>query len=87
LFASITYTTSTTYEQAVALLQSVGQTPYPWTCDDPSMPTPPPAEQQRAAYAASYQLLVSYPRDDQLNQLAASPQVRSVDVATLSMCP
>jgi hypothetical protein len=87
LFASITYTTSTPYEQAVSLLQAVGQTPYPWTCDDPLTPTPPSIEQQGAAYAASHQLLISYPRDDQLTQLAASPQVRSVDVATLYMCP
>jgi hypothetical protein len=87
LFASITYAPSTAYDQAVSLLRSVGQTPYPWTCDDPRAPIPPPAEQQRAAYASSHQLLVSYPSDDQLNRLAALPQVRSVDVAILYMCP
>ena len=87
LFARITFTTSTTYNQAVAILTAAGGSPYPWTCDDPRTPTPPPLAQLRAAFASSHQLLVSYPSDSLLNQLASSSQVVSVDAASLYMCP
>jgi len=87
LFARITFTTSTTYEQAVAILTAAGDSPYPWTCDNPRTPTPPPLAQLRAAFASSYQLLVSYPSDSLLNQLASSSQVVSMDAAPLFMCP
>ncbi len=87
LFARITFTTPTTYDQAVAILTAAGDTPYPWTCDDPRTPTPPSLAQQRAAFASLHQLLVSYPSDSLLNQLASSSQVVSVDAAPLYMCP
>jgi hypothetical protein len=87
LFASVTFTGATTYEQAVALLSEAGTIPYPWTCDDPRTPVPPPPDQLRAAFASSHQLLLSYPMDDQVNRLAASTLVLSVDVAPLYMCP
>ncbi len=87
LFARITFTTSTTYEQAVAILTAAGDSPYPWTCDNPRSPTPPPLAQLRAAFASSHQLLVSYPSDSLLNQLASTSQVVSVDAVPLFMCP
>jgi len=87
LFASVTFTGATTYEQAAALLGEDGTTPYPWICDDPRTSVPPPPDQQRAAFAASHQLLLSYPTDDQLNRLASSALVLSVDAAHLYMCP
>ena len=87
LFARITFTTPTTYDQAVAILTAAEGSPYPWTCDDPRTPTPPPLAQLRAAFASSHQLLVSYPSDSLLNQLASLSQVVSVDAAPLSMCP
>ena len=87
LFARITFTTSTTYEQAVAILTAAGDSPYPWTCDDPRTPTSPPLAQLHTAFASSHQLLVSYPSDSLLNQLASSSQVVSVDAVPLFMCP
>ena len=87
LFASVTFTSATTYEQAVALLSEAGTTSYPWTCDDPRTPVPPPPDQLRAAFASSHQLLLSYPMDDQLNRLASSALVLSVDATPMSMCP
>ena len=87
LFARVTFTTSTTYDQAVAILTAAGDSPYPWTCDNPRTPTPPPLAQLRAAFASSHQLLVSYPSDSLLNQLASSSQVVSVDAVPLFMCP
>jgi hypothetical protein len=87
LFARITFTTSITYDQAVAILTAAGDSPYPWTCDNPRTPTPPPLAQLRAAFASSHQLLVSYPSDSLLNQLASSSQVVSVDAVPLFMCP
>jgi hypothetical protein len=41
-FARITFTTSTSYDQARALLASVGQTPFPWACSDLYFGTPTP---------------------------------------------
>lgn len=87
LFASVTFTSATTYEQAVALLSEAGTTSYPWTCDDPRTPVPPPPDQLRAAFATSHQLRLSYPTDDQLNRLASSALVLSVDATPMSMCP
>ena len=87
LFARITFTTSTTYNQAVAILTAAGGSSYPWTCDNPRTPTPPPLAQLRAPFASSHQLLVSYPCDSLLNQLASSSQVVSVDATPLFMCP
>ncbi len=87
LFASVTFTGATTYEQAVAVLREAGVTPYPWTCDDPRTPVPPPPDEQRAAFAASHQLRLSYPTDDQLNRLPSSALVVPVDAAVVYMCP
>ena len=33
-FVRVTFTAATTYDQARALLTSVGQIPYPWACSD-----------------------------------------------------
>jgi hypothetical protein len=71
------------YDEAVALLR---EHLYPWTCDDPRSPTPPPADQQRASFAVTHALLVSYPTWDELTRLAASPQVVSIDGVALYQC-
>ncbi|HEU5367905.1 MAG TPA: hypothetical protein VFU69_05560 [Ktedonobacterales bacterium] len=41
-FARVTFTTATTYEQARALLTSIGTVPYPWACSDLYFGTPSP---------------------------------------------
>jgi hypothetical protein len=87
LFASITFTPSTTFDQAVAILKAAGQTPYPWICDDPRTPVPPSLAQQRTEFLSSHQLRLSYPNDNQLNQIASSPQVVSVDPYPAYICP
>ena len=87
LFVSITFTTSTTFDQAVAILKTAGGTPYPWTCDDPRTPVPPSLAQQRADFLSSHQLRLSYPDDNQLQLIASSPQVASVDPYPAYMCP
>jgi hypothetical protein len=84
LFASITFTSATTFDQAVAVL---GGALYPWTCDDPPTPVPPSPADQRAAFTGSHMLLVSYPTWDHLVQIAASPLVVSVDGTSLYQCP
>ena len=84
LFVRITFTPSTTYEQAVAIL---GQDPYPWTCDDPRTPVPPSPAEQAATFASSHTLIVESPAWDVLTRIAASPQVISVDGAALYQCP
>jgi hypothetical protein len=84
LFASITFTSTTTYDQAYAILR--GHV-YPWTCDEPrSNDSPPPAE-QLANFAAWHSLLMSYPTWDELVRIAASPQVVSVEGTPLYPCP
>lgn len=40
-FVRVTFTAATTYDQARALLASVGQIPYPWTCSDLSVDSTP----------------------------------------------
>jgi hypothetical protein len=84
LFAGITFTPTTTYEQAITIL---GRPLYPWTCDEPRTSTPPPLAEQQTAFAASHTLLISYPTWGQLTQIAASPQVVSVDGTPLYPCP
>ena len=84
LFARIAFTPATTYEQAVII---VGRDPYPWDCDEPRTPVPPPLAERRAAFTASHMLLISYPVWDQLIQIASSPQVVSVDGTPLYPCP
>jgi CRISPR/Cas system endoribonuclease Cas6 (RAMP superfamily) len=86
LFVQISFTKNTTYEQAVALLQQVGAFPYPWNCDDPRNPTPPTTAQQQANFSSSHSLLFSYPTQAQLNTLAASDLVSSIDAVALVMC-
>jgi hypothetical protein len=88
LFVRITFTDATTYAQAVAILESgpSGEGPDPWGCDDPRTPTPPPPNVQEAVYNASHTLLLSYPTWDELLWAASSPQVVSVDAATVYMC-
>ncbi len=41
-FARVTFTAATTYEQARALLTSIGTVPYPWACSDLYFGTPTP---------------------------------------------
>ncbi len=103
-FVRVTFTAATTYDQARALLTSVGQIPYPWACSDlyfdgtPSpaagqysvrpVTTPPPSAEQDTpeAYAASHQFLVPYPTEQQMNQIAASDAVVSLDAVRLPAC-
>lgn len=87
LFASVTFTTSSTYDQAVAALNAAGEDLYPWNCDDPRTPTPPTVSQQRTAFASSHVLFISYPNLPGLDKLASSPQVLSIDPQVLFMCP
>jgi hypothetical protein len=83
LFVSVAFTPATTFDQAVAALAGVL---YPWTCDDPRTPVPPSLDEQRANFAGTHTLLISYPTWDRLLQIAASPLVVSVDGAALYQC-
>jgi hypothetical protein len=83
LFARITFTPTTTYDQAVAILD---HDPYPWNCDDPRTPIPPSLAEQRAAFASLHTLLISYPGWELLKRIASSPRVTSVDGIALYMC-
>jgi hypothetical protein len=87
LFVRVTFTSATTFDQATAILQSAGQAPYPWTCDDPRTPTPPSLDEQRAAFNASHYLFISYAQDSSLNQIASDGRVLSIDAAPMFMCP
>ena len=89
LFVRITFTSSTTYEQAVSILESgpSARAPYPWNCDEPRSPTPPPLPDRQAAYDASHSLLLSYAVWDELVWLASSSQVVSVDGTYVYPCP
>lgn len=84
LFIRVLFTPATTFEQAVAI---VGGNPYPWDCDAPRTPVPPSLAEQRAAFAASHILYLSYPGQNQLIQIASSPQVVSVVGVALFQCP
>jgi hypothetical protein len=89
LFVRITFTPPTTYEQAVAVLETGpgARPPYPWPCDEPPSPTPPPLSDRQAAYAATHTLLISYPVWDELIWIASAPQVVSVDGTYVYPCP
>jgi hypothetical protein len=81
LFASILFTPSTTYGQAVAI---IGEPPYPYSCDGvPRTPEPTP----ETTFASSHYLLVSYQTSNSLLHLASSPCVVSVDGTPLYPCP
>jgi hypothetical protein len=84
LFASITFTADTTYDQAQAILH---RHVYPWTCDEPRSNEPPPIAELLANFAAGHYLLMSYPTWDELMRIAASPQVVSVEGTPLYPCP
>lgn len=84
IFARITFTPGTTYDQAIALLP---QDPYPWSCDDPATPIPPPPSALRASFDATHTLLVSYPQWDRLTVLARSPRVALIEGTALYPCP
>jgi hypothetical protein len=84
LFASITFTSDTTYDQAIAILR--GHV-YPWTCDEPRSDEPPPLAVLQANFAKWHGLLMSYPVWDELVRIASSPQVVSVDGTSLYPCP
>lgn len=84
LFARITFTSSTTYEQAVGILE---REPYPWDCDEPRSFVPPPLAERRAAFSGSHTLLISYPTWEELQRIASSAQVISVDGTPLYPCP
>jgi hypothetical protein len=87
LFVQITFTNDTTYDQAAALLQQVGSFPSLWNCDDPPRnATPPTPAQQRAGFDSGHTLLISYPTQDQLNTLAQSDLVTSIDAIGVTMC-
>jgi hypothetical protein len=81
LFASILFTPSTTYAQAVVI---IGGPPYPYSCDGvPQTPEPPP----QTIFAATHYLLVSSQTWDSLLHLASSPQDISVTGTPLYPCP
>jgi hypothetical protein len=84
LFASVTFTTDTPYDQAVAILR--GHV-YPWTCDEPRSNIPPPLSVQQANFGAWHGLLMSYPTWDELLRIASAPQVVSVEGTPLYPCP
>lgn len=94
LFVRVTFTPTTTYQQAVAIVQN-GPTPahvYPWTCDDPRTPTPPSDADLRAAFEGSasfkgaHSVLLSYAPWDAITRIAASPQVVSIEPDALYQC-
>lgn len=87
LSVSVTFTASTTYDQAVTAFKAAGENLYPWNCDDPRTPTAPSVSQQRITFASSHMLFIFYPTFPELDTLAASPQVLSIDPYPLSMCP
>jgi hypothetical protein len=82
-FETVTFTPSTTFEQAVAIL---GSAPYPWDCDDPRTPVPPTTNAQRAAFSTSHTLFIEYASWNRLTHIASSPQVISVDGTALYQC-
>jgi hypothetical protein len=84
LFASVTFTVDTTYDQATAILR--GHV-YPWTCDEPRSNEPPSPAVQQTNFAAWHGLLMSYPVWDELERIASSPQVISVEGTALYPCP
>ena len=89
LFVRVTFSPTTSYDQAVAILNAdpYPSQPYPWTCDDPRSPTPPPLAERRATFAATHSLLLSYAGWDQLTRIVASDSVISVDAAPIYPCP
>lgn len=87
LFVRVTFTPSTTYEQAIAALNALPKAPYPWTCDEPRSNVPPPLDERKAAYAATHSLLLSYATWKQVIQMASLPQVVSVDGTYVYPCP
>ena len=87
LFVTVTFTASTSYDQAASLLKAAGENLYPWNCDDPRTPVPPPISEQRTAFASSHMLFISYPNLPGLGTLASSPQVLSIDPGPVYLCP
>lgn len=87
LFVRITFAPSTTYEQAVAALETVPKEPYPWTCDEPRSNLPPPPAERKSTYDTTHSLLLSYATWEQLTQIASLPQVVSVDGTYVYPCP
>jgi hypothetical protein len=90
----ITFSATTTYDEAVSILQSAGmklqvQCPNPGPIvGDPTV-TPRPINQQ-ATFASTQQLsAIGTPNLTQamLNQVAASAQVTSIDKAPQMACP
>jgi hypothetical protein len=82
LFVQVTFTSDTSFDQAVTIMGRV----YPWSCDEPRSPTPPPLPDQRANFAVTHHLFISYPSWDQLTHIAAASQVVSVDGVALYPC-
>jgi hypothetical protein len=88
----ITFSSGATYDQAAAILQSAGmklQVPCPNPGPIIAGATPKPND-QRASFAATHKLsAIGNPRLTQamLNQVAASPQVMSVDKEPVMECP
>ena len=84
LFASVIFTPSTTYEQAVALL---GREPLLWSCDGVPSHVPSGFAAGRAAFATSHTLYISYPYWDLLKRIASSPQVTGIYGFAPYPCP
>lgn len=88
LFVRVTFDQATTYDQALAILaaEPYPAHPYPWTCDDPRSPTPPPLDEQRGAFDATHALYLSYPSWEQVTRIASSDHVILVERVALYMC-
>jgi hypothetical protein len=83
VFAKVTFTPATTFEQAVPIL---GSAPYPRDCDDRRTPVPPSTDEQRAAFTTLHTLFIEYASWDRLTHIASSPHVISVDGTPLYQC-
>ena len=51
LFARIVFTSFISYVQVGAI---IGRDPYPWTCDEPPSPVPPPLAEQQHAFISTH---------------------------------
>ena len=91
---SVTFTSTTTYDQAVAILQNAGMrlqvpcpNPGPIVADPTAIARP---IDQRATFAQSHKLTAvgtSGLTQSMLHQVASSPQVTAVDKVPMVECP
>jgi hypothetical protein len=98
----VTFTASTTYQQAHDLLEQLRLEVGPWDCSPQGeaageplsaalvpLTTPPPSQDTPEHFAQTHGLIVGYwepPEPDQLAQLRASPLVHSVQAIPLRPC-